>query len=369
MPSIAIIRHAAHRAARPLFTPISRTEARSMHRRPWLVLAWLAVVSVLPLLTPLSRTEARSMRRRPWLALAWVAIASIVPLSGVHAEDTLSAPGPVRVPADVAPEIVSIVVPGAGTLGGDVAMRTEVYKPAGPGPFPVLIFEHGRSGEARVRASLDHPILKGHVRFWLNKGFAIVAPIRVGYGATGGPDRENSGASFDGFGKCTRRPDFSQLAKVTAEANLAAVRWAQAQPWADGKRIVLEGRSVGGFTTVATAATQPEGVVGYINFSGGAGGAPDKAPGHSCDPGQMKDIMAGFGKTTRIPGLWLYAENDQYWGPQAPRDWFAAFEAGGSQVTFVNPGELPGHDGHMLLTYGGKMWSVPVDKFIKQLGF
>ncbi|QHE93855.1 prolyl oligopeptidase family serine peptidase [Pandoraea fibrosis] len=271
--------------------------------------------------------------------------------------------------ADPTPEIVSIVVSGAGTFGGDVAMHTEVYRPVGNGPFPVLIFEHGRASDALVRAKLSQPIPKGHVRYWLAKGFAIVAPVRVGYGATGGPDRENSGASFDMQGRCTRRPDFEKLSKVTAQANLAAVKWVRAQPWADKDRIVLEGRSVGGFTTVATAATNPPGVMGYINFSGGAGGMPERAPGHSCDPEQMKTVYGEFGKTTKIPGLWLYAHNDQYWGPDAPRQWFDAFAAAGSPAQFVHTEDLPGHDGHLLLTYGGKMWSRSVDAFVRQLGF
>ncbi|WP_254439668.1 dienelactone hydrolase family protein [Pandoraea iniqua] len=314
-------------------------------------------------------------RRLPLLYRAAI-FAAMLPMTMLastpyaHAEENESeAPAATAATAEIKPEIVAIPMPGAGTFGGDVSMRAEVYKPSGTGPFPVLIFEHGRSGDPLVRAKLDHPILQGHVRFWLRKGFAIVAPIRVGYGATGGPDRENSGASFGNAGECKRRPDFRQLWKVTSEANLAAVNWTRAQPWADKDRIVLEGRSVGGFTTVATAAARPPGVVAYINFSGGAGGSPDKAPGHSCDPEQMKAIYGEMGKTTTIPGLWLYAKNDQYWGPDAPKGWFDAFAAGGSPVQFVHTDDLPGHDGHMLLTYGGKMWSVPLDKFLKQVGF
>ncbi|VVE88660.1 dienelactone hydrolase family protein [Pandoraea bronchicola] len=318
----------------------------------------------------MKRFAARSQHRAGWL----FALLLAMPFSGISTafaatDDAAVHATPTAAAADPAPEIVSVVVPGAGTFGGDVAMHTEVYKPSGNGPFPVLVFEHGRASDALVRAKMNQPILKGHVRYWLAKGFAIVAPVRVGYGSTGGPDRENSGASFDMQGRCTRRPDFEKLGKVTAEANLAAVNWVRAQPWANKERIVLEGRSVGGFTTVATAATNPPGVVGYINFSGGAGGMPERAPGHSCDPEQMKTVYGEFGKTTKIPGLWLYAHNDQYWGPDAPQQWFDAFAASGSPAQFVHTEDLPGHDGHLLLTYGGKMWSTSVDKFVKQLGF
>ncbi|TKC86056.1 dipeptidyl aminopeptidase [Trinickia terrae] len=296
-----------------------------------------------------------------------LALGSSYPPYSVAAEASASAQN--LSPADIKPEIVSIVVPGAGAFGGDIAMHTEVYKPAGTGPFPTLIFSHGRSSDGLERARLEHPIPKGHVRYWLMKGFAIVAPVRVGYGETGGPDRENSGARFDSFGNCTSRPEFREVAKATAQATLAAVNWAREQPWADKNRILLEGASVGGLATVATAASRPPGVVGYINFSGGAGGLPERAPDHSCGPDEMKAVMAELGATATIPGLWLYAANDHFWGPDAPRKWYDAFEAGGSPAEFVNAGELSGRDGHFLLNYGGKMWSVPVDRFVKQFGF
>lgn len=306
------------------------------------------------------------MLRTGWLCTTLLVTAFAATAAAAEEEE---APPASATRAEIKPEIVSIVLPRAGTFGGDVPMHTEVYKPAGNGPFPVLIFEHGRAGDPQTRAKLTAPIPQGHVRFWLAKGFAIVAPIRVGYGLTGGPDRENSGSAFNQHGQCSRRPDFETLGKVTAETNLAVLKWAQAQPWADKNRVVLEGRSVGGFTTVSTAAANPPGVVGYINFSGGAGGSPDRSPQHSCDPEQMKTVYGEFGKTTKIPGLWLYANNDQYWGPDAPKQWFDAFAASGSPAQFVHTEDLPGHDGHMLLTYGGKMWSVPVNAFLKQIGF
>ena len=266
------------------------------------------------------------------------------------------------------PEIVSITVPGAGTFGGDVAMHAEVYKPAGPGPFPTLIFSHGRSADRLDRANLKTPIPKGHVRYWLSKGIAIVAPVRVGYGATGGPDLEVSGANFDLAGTCTSKPDFPHLAKVTREVTLAALNWTRAQPWVDKDRMLLEGQSAGGFATLATVAAQPPGVIGYINFAGGAAGWPERAPGHSCDPKQLRDVIGELGKTAKIPGLWFYAKNDQYWGPDAPGEWYQAFASGGSPSEFISVSELPGHDGHQLMYYGGKLWSVRVDRFVKELG-
>ncbi|WKZ88089.1 dipeptidyl aminopeptidase [Ralstonia pickettii] len=270
--------------------------------------------------------------------------------------------------APIEPEIVSITVPGAGMFGGDVDMRAEVYKPAGVGPFPTLIFSHGRSADRLDRANLKYPIPKGHVRYWLAKGIAVVAPIRVGYGATGGPDQEASGALFNATGVCTSKPDFPHLVKVTRDITMTALAWTRMQPWVDKDRILLEGQSAGGFATIATVAAQPPGVIGYINFAGGAAGWPDGAPGHSCDQEQLREVIGELGKTTKIPGLWLYAKNDQYWGPDAPGNWYRAFAAGGSPTEFIHAAELPGRDGHLLMYYGGKLWSVHVDRFVKALG-
>ncbi|GAB7541623.1 hypothetical protein CS8_012860 [Cupriavidus sp. 8B] len=308
--------------------------------------------------------------------IAWKALAIIVCSALLLAIDLLATPqivaaevvSPSPELADIKPEIVWIPVPGAGTFGGEIKMRTEVYKPAGTGPFPTLIFSHGRSPDRVERGKLENPILRGHVRYWLAKGIAIVAPVRIGYGETGGPDRENAGASFDTLGNCTRKPDYRNLAKVTREVTLAAITWTREQTWADKSRLILEGRSVGGFATVATAAARPPGVIAYINFSGGAGGSPDLAPGRSCDAEQMAEVMGEMGKSATIPGLWLYAKNDFFWGATAPTAWHAAFASGGSPTRFISTGEVVGRDGHLLLSYGGKLWSVHVDQFVKELG-
>jgi dienelactone hydrolase len=125
---------------------------------------------------------------------------------------------------------------------------------------------------------------------------------------------------------------------------------------------------MGGFTVVALGAREIPGVLGYINFSGGVAGDPTRAPGRSCGAKEMETVMARFGTTTKVPNLWLYAENDRYWGPEAPRAWHAAFKAGGSPTTFVQTGPVPDTDGHQLLPRGGPLWSVHTDRFVRGLG-
>ena len=271
--------------------------------------------------------------------------------------------------ADLPPQIVHIHVEGAGALGTDAGMVAGLFLPGGDGPFPVVVYSHGRSGTELERSFTKIPDVRGHVRYWLKKGFAVVAAIRPGYGETGGADREDSGVRYDVFGNCWGQPDFAQSATAATTAVLATITWVRQQAWADPKRIVLVGASMGGLASIASAATNPDGVVAYINFSGGTGGNGKRAPEHSCGLEVMGALMSTYGETTRVPSLWLYARNDSYWGADWPRAWHRAYAIPDRPTQFVMTDAVPNADGHQLLARGSRLWSVHVDRFLEELGF
>jgi len=268
--------------------------------------------------------------------------------------------------AELAPEIVRIPLPSAGD---GARMVAGVYLPPGEGPFPVLIYSHGRSGTEAERSLTRIPDPRGHVRYWVRKGFAVVAPIRPGYGATRGVDREDSGVRYDVFGNCWGTPEFERSASAASEAVLATLDWVRAQRWADATRIVLAGASMGGLASIASAAGNPEGVVAYINFSGGTGGNGSRAAEHSCGFEAMEALMSAYGKTTHVPSLWLYARNDSFWGADWPRVWYSAYAAHANPARFVMTDPVPNADGHQLLTRGNRLWAAQVDRFLEELGF
>ena len=265
-------------------------------------------------------------------------------------------------------EPASIPVPGTGGLfGSDIAMVAQVFRPPGDGPFPVVVFSHGRSSADRARLKVG--ISNAQLRYWLARGDAVVAPLRPGYGATGGDDPEDSGVRFDTLGQCRASPDFRKTAiagERTVEATLA---WLRSQRWADVHHVLLVGQSVGGLVTVAAGAQRLDGVVGYVNFAGGTGGNPTVSPGHSCEPEQLTAIYRALGRATTLANLWVYAENDEFWGPDAPLAWHAAFAAGGSRTTFVHAPPVATGSAHGLSAHASRLWAPYVETFLATIDF
>jgi len=266
----------------------------------------------------------------------------------------------------LAPQVARIAVHEAS--GADAGMVVHWFLPPGPGPFPVVVYSHGRDPSAAGRARVRLGVNPAQVLFWRARGVAVVTPVRPGYGASGGADLEDPGLRIDAAGRCVGRPGFAREADAAAQAVAATLAWLRDQPWADAGQVLLEGQSAGGLATAAAAARDLPGVVGYVNFAGGAGGNPERAPGDSCDPEQLAALYADYGRTTAVPSLWVYALNDRYWGADAPREWHAAFARGGSPTRFVQLPPVAGSDGHQLAAHPATLWAPAVDTFLATLG-
>jgi len=233
------------------------------------------------------------------------------------------------------------------------------FRPAGAGPFPILILNHGRATNNRN----EPPRFRytRQARYFVERGFAVFEPTRIGYGAYMTQfDPEDSG-------NCGSR-DYAPMAKAGSAEILAVLDYARQQPDIDSRRVVLVGQSVGGYLTVATAAANPDGLVGAINFAGGAGGDPVAHPGNPCAPQRLEDMYAQFGKTAKVPMLWIYTENDLFFGPSHSKSWQAAFAKAGGDVDYRL---LPpfAKNGHTLFSSGPDIWEPVVGPFLDRLGF
>ena len=232
-----------------------------------------------------------------------------------------------------------------------------IYRPAGDGPFPLVVFNHGRSvAEKRAQQRRSRP--EAIARYLAAKGFVVMAPTRIGYGETYGDfDPENSACK-----------NIEPMSIAASQQVLATVEFAKTLPYVDANRWLVAGQSVGGLTSVATVGRAPEGLLGGINFSGGTGGYPDVNPGRPCNPGMTARYWGDIAKNAKAPMLWMYWENDKYWGADLPKEWHQAWTRGGGQAQFTGFGPS-GDDGHSGLTEDMDRWLPVVDRFLQDLGF
>ncbi|MFL6664340.1 MAG: dienelactone hydrolase family protein [Rhizobacter sp.] len=237
---------------------------------------------------------------------------------------------------------------------------TIFFNDATPAPRPLIVLNHGRAVEAADRAALGRVRLNDASRWFAGLGFAVAVPTRLGYGVSGGEDVEDSG-------ECPRK-NYPPAYAAAAQQTLAVLEYMQAQPDVSKARGVVLGQSFGGTTSIAVAGLNPPGVVATINFAGGGGGNPNTRPGAPCAPHLLENLFADYGKTARLPTLWIYTENDRYMGPRYPRQWFDAFKAAGGVGEFV---QLPPHgqDGHLLFSRFPASWHPLVAEFLRQHGF
>ncbi|MCC7486938.1 MAG: prolyl oligopeptidase family serine peptidase [Burkholderiales bacterium] len=245
----------------------------------------------------------------------------------------------------------------------DASIVVTTFRPQGGGPFPWVVVSHGTATSIEANRAIGRVRYAGVAREWVRRGYAVVVPVRRGYGASGG---ERLG---DAYGGCSR-PDFRRAGEGAALDLLAAVEWAKSHADLDPKRWLLAGQSAGGFASVYTASKRPPGLAAVLAFSMGRGGNPDTRPGEPCAADRLAGVFEDIAPKIAVPVLWFYAENDEYIGPRVQGIWFESFrKAGGRGELAVIP-PFPARRGHGVFpsAAGRPIWTAAVAAFFKSQG-
>jgi len=222
-----------------------------------------------------------------------------------------------------------------------------------PGKHPLAVITHGTSRNVEEHARVTPWQELPQALWFARRGWIALVVVRRGYGASGGEPDSRHGA------RCPHT-DYQEAGEYSAEDLRVAIDYARGLPQVDAAHIVAVGVSTGGFATVALSAKAPTGLVAGINFAGGRGSKGDH---DVCNPDDLVHAYRNFGKHSRTPMLWIYAQNDKYFWPELAQSFDAAFHSQGGQDQFVLAPPI-GEDGHSLFRHIAA-WSSTVDEFLK----
>lgn len=272
------------------------------------------------------------MKQAAWLVLA-IALAAMRPAA---AQDYIR-------------EELRIPMPSAGPRG----LEALLIRPAGSGPYPLALISHGTPRDASARATMSANALYRQGIEFARRGFAALIVMRRGYATSGGAYAENSGP-------CQRR-DYLRTGRESTNDLRAAVQAMKGRNDVTTSDFIAVGNSAGGFASIALSADPPPGLAAAISFAGGRG---SRADDDVCDEDSLVGAFAALGRTSRLPTLWIYAENDRFFGPALARRMRAAFTGAGGRAHFIDAGVFD-EDGHRLFARGIAQWTVMIDEFLR----
>lgn len=236
---------------------------------------------------------------------------------------------------------------------GPKGLETLFVRPAEPARYPLVIISHGAPRKAEDRPNMTPGGTYLLALEFARRGFAVAVVMRRGYGVSGGSLAESSGPCDN--------PDYVRSGRTAALDIKAAIAALGKRSDIDAMRVIAVGQSAGGLGTVALAADPPPGLIAAINFAGGRG---SRADFDVCTENRLVDAFRTFGKTSRLPMLWVYTANDHFFEPKLAEKFHEAFKAGGGRVQFIRAPAF-GKDGHQLFSIGGiPIWTRYVEGFL-----
>jgi dienelactone hydrolase len=249
-------------------------------------------------------------------------------------------------------------------------MFAYLARPVGGGPFPLVIMNHGVSLNPRDRSFFPPVEFRDAAKWFANRGYLVVAPVGTGYGASAIdiPEHGLYGPFFSKVGKCSN-PNFRAPGLAVAQVDLWIIDYMAAEKRIIPTGVIVVGQSAGGWASIALSSLNPPQVKAIIVFAAGRGGRIDGKPNNNCAPDRLVETTAEFGRTSRVPMLWIYIENDTFFGPALSKRMHEAFSAAGGKAEYhlVPPF---GDDGHFLI--GSRdavpIWSPLVAKFLDEQG-
>jgi carboxymethylenebutenolidase len=246
---------------------------------------------------------------------------------------------------------------------GELHLKGYVWKPAGSGPFPAVLFNHGSGGNTADTTAWMQITEAAEILapFFVKHGYAFFYPFRRGNGPSAGQapfmqdilrhEEETKGR------EARQHLQFILVTGDQLDDVLAALAYLKTAPSIDGRRIAVAGHSFGGQLTLLAAERDPT-IRAAVSFAGAAGSWQRSA--------ELRDRLLAAIRKTNAAIMLTHAENDLDTSPGRA----LAAELERLHKPYVlkiyPPVGLSQDDGHGMLYTDIPAWEDDVFKFLDQ---
>lgn len=236
---------------------------------------------------------------------------------------------------------------------GSKTLHGLIYKPAGSGPFPTVLYNHGSApgllnNQAFARIA---PVFTAH-------GWAFFAPYRRGQGLSSDAGTyigtDIAAAQARGGMTLASRTAVRLLTTDQLQDQMEALAWLRQQPFVRQGEIAVMGNSFGGVETVLGAARG--GYCAAVDASGGA-------ESWSAAP-QLRDVMLRAVRESTVPIFFFQARNDYDLAPSRVLYDAARRVGRPAEVRIYPPYGDTSAAGHSFAWQGEKVWEGDVLRFV-----
>lgn len=204
------------------------------------------------------------------------------------------------------------IVPEIVVIPGKLRLKAFLWKPAGPGPFPAVLFCHG-SGGADSGHTAGLPMTEAAEKLaplFLKHGYAFLYPFRRGQGlsADQGPFIQDILKREEVAKGKEARQHLQFVLAITDQLDdvMAALSFLKAAPAIDSKRIAIAGHSFGGQLTLL-AAERDNAVRGAVTFAAAAN-SWERSP-------ELRERLRAATDKATAPIMLIQAANDYSTAP------------------------------------------------------
>jgi pimeloyl-ACP methyl ester carboxylesterase len=253
---------------------------------------------------------------------------------------------------------------------GTIRLVTYVYRPVKNDRREVVLFSHGSTGglvrSPKEDAGAAPPSV---VRFFVSRGYTLVAPKRRGRGESTGTYVEECSTYT---GQCTAADQVAVGDRAMREALLdtdAAIdQLILGRLVPRDSKIIVAGISRGGFLSLILAGKRPELVKGIFNFVGGWYGVTDRTTAQESQRrmDDQKVRLTRAAKQVSAPSIWFYAAHDPWYREGVPQELHRYWQDAGGRSEFVFLADHALPSGHELAA-NAALWERQADAFLKTI--